>query len=376
MRLCRTFVIASAMVPCLLTHALLAAGDTPEPDPTAVRFVQRALPYCPDSTFELVENTRYQTPSGSYRVVAVERNCSSRALTAKPTLIIDEVSSLAWFGSVGQLPFEKTGVEAGALRSFVESFLPEALLANMNLRVRVEWDAGPHTPGALIPFDLAVTTGYGEFRREAAVTSDGKYLVLGSSIPVNEDPVAFRKNLLSTSEQVMWDSESESEPKLEIVEFSDLECPACRAKWPLIKSEIEKHGRSIRHGMVSFPLTLIHPWAFRAACASWCVAEQDAKALIPLKEAFYSLQREMEVSEVTPTAVDFVAGHDLDEEQFRACYLKEPSIAAVHAQMALAHRLNVHATPTYFVNGWMVQLPEESWLPDLLNRLLAGEDPY
>jgi len=174
----------------------------------------------------------------------------------------------------------------------------------------------------------------------------------------------------------MWDSVSEGKPELEIVEFSDLECPACRAKWPLIKTEIEKHGRSIRHGMVSFPLTSIHPWAFRAACASWCVAEQDPQALIPLKEAFYSLQREMEVSEVTPTAVDFVEGHDLDEVKFRECYLKEPSIAAVHAQMALANRLNVHATPTYFVNGWMVQLPEESWLPDLLNRLLAGEDPY
>ena len=376
MRLCHVFIAASVLVTGLLLHPSVVAGETPEPDPTALRFVQRALPYCPDSTFELTENTRYQTASGSYRVVTVERNCSSRSLTAKPTLIVDEVSSLAWFGSVGQLPFEKTGVEAGALRSFVESFLPEALLANMNLRVRVEWDAGPHTPGALIPFALAVTTGYGEFRRDAAVTSDGKYLVLGSSMPVQEDPVAFRRKLLSTNDLVMWDSTPEAEPTLEIVEFSDLECPACRAKWPLIKTEMEKHGSSIRHGMVSFPLTLIHPWAFRASCASWCVAEQDPTALIPLKETFYSLQREMEVSEVTPTAVDFIAGNGLDEEKFRACYLKDQSIEAVHAQMALAHRLNVHATPTYFVNGWMVQMPDESWFPDLMNRLLVGEDPY
>ena len=128
--------------------------------------------------------------------------------------------------------------------------------------------------------------------------------------------------------------------------------------------------------MVSFPLTMIHPWSFRAASASWCVAQQNPQLLIPFKEVFYSLQREMEVSLVTPTSVDFVSGNGLDETLFRACYLSEPSIVPVHDQMALAHRLNVHATPTYFVNGWMVQMPDPSWFPDFVSRLLAGEEPY
>jgi protein-disulfide isomerase len=130
----------------------------------------------------------------------------------------------------------------------------------------------------------------------------------------------------------------------------------------------------MRHGMVSFPLTTIHPWAFRSACASWCVGEQDVAATLQFKELFYSIQREMEVSLVTPTSVDFVVGQGLDEASFRSCYLRKPSLDAVHGQMALGHQMGVIATPTFFVNGWKVQAPSETWFPAMIERLLAGED--
>jgi hypothetical protein len=35
----------------------------------------------------------------------------------------------------------------------------------------------------------------------------------------------------------------------------------------------------------------------------------------------------------------------------------------------------VLATPTYFVNGWMIQIPEPDWFPDLVSRLAAGKEP-
>jgi len=126
---------------------------------------------------------------------------------------------------------------------------------------------------------------------------------------------------------------------------------------------------------VSFPLTMIHPWAFRSANAAWCVSRQSPEALIPLKETFYSLQREMEVAQVTPTAVDFVAGQGLDEQAFLGCYLQNPSIDAVHRQMTLGNILGVRSTPTYVVNGWMVQVPAEPWFPEMVARLVAGEEP-
>ncbi len=375
MRLCRNLMVTLALV--IAGAATIGAQDaaTPEPDERTVRFVRRTIAWYPDSTFKLVENTRHQTPAGPYRVVSVERTCASRLLSGQPTVLVDEATDSAWLGSIGELPFQGAGAGPEAVKTFLESFLPEALKASMGLKARVEWDVGPRRPGALIPLTLLVDTGYGEFRRPAAITADGKYVVMGSEMSLKEDPVAFRRRLFADSDLVMWDSEDSADSKVEIVEFSDLECPACKSKWPIIQMALGKHAGAIRHGMVSYPLTQIHPWSFRASSASWCIALQNPGMLIPFKEIFYSLQREMEVSFVTPTSLDFIAGRGLDEAAFRACYLKKPSIDAVHGQMSLGKTLGVNSTPTYFVNGWKIQVPDGSWFPGFVERLLEGQEP-
>ena len=375
LRLCQKLMIALGLV--IAGAATVEAQDpaTPEPDDRTVRFVQRAIAWYPDSTFKLVENTRHQTPSGSYRVVSVERICASRMLSGKPTVLVDEATDTAWLGSVGELPFQGVGAEPAAVRAFVEGVLADALSASRNLKVtKVEWDQGPRRPGAVMPLNLVIDSGYGEYRWPAGVTADGKYFVMGSEMSLSEDPVAYRRRLFADSEVVMWDTEDGAGSKVEIVEFSDLECPACKGKWPIIQMILGKFDGSVRHGMVSFPLSY-HPWAFRAASASWCIAVQNPGVLIPFKEIFYGLQREMEVSLVKPTSLDFVVGRGLDEAAFRACFLKKPSIDAVHGQMSLGKVLGVNSTPTYFVNGWKIQVPDGIWFPAFVDRLLAGEEP-
>jgi hypothetical protein len=283
----------------VVTIAVLVASQGPaaaevEQDLELIRFVRRAVAWYPDSVFQVTSNERGQTPSGAYRLVSVDRTCDSQALSGTTTLLVDEVADSVWMGSVARLPFRKAGVEPSGLGPYLQQFLPEVMQQNMGLRVRVDWGSGPHRPGAMIPFWLMVDTGYGEFRKEAAVTSDGEYLMLGSGFPADQDPVTIRRQLLASSNLVVWDHGG-GEEAVEVVEFSDLECPACRGRWPLVKQTIEAREGQVRHGMVSFPLTTIHPWAFRSACASWCVAEQGAHFLIPFKDLFYSLQTEMEV---------------------------------------------------------------------------------
>jgi hypothetical protein len=278
---------------CLFVLALTVAAyggaqekKKPEPAPKVMRFVERVLAWYPDSVFELVSNTRFQTPSGSYRLVEVARTCASRLLTGKPTMLVDESAKTIWLGSVLQLPpIQEAGASPEALRTFLSQFLPEALNASRGLRVvDLEWDVGPRRPGALIPLNLMVESGYGKYRRRAAVTADGKYLVMASGMPLDEDPVAYRRRLFAGSDVVMWDTAGGGNASVEIVEFSDLECPACKGKWPIVNLVLQKNAGMVRHGMVSYPLTSIHPWAFRAASASWCVALQDPHALVSFKE--------------------------------------------------------------------------------------------
>jgi len=375
-RLCRLSWCVFALMMTLAAIAGAQDQKEPEPAPKVMRFVERALTWYPGSVFELVSNDKFQTPSGSYRIIEVARTCASRLLTGTTTLMVDEIAKTVWIGSILELPpVQEAGAGQDALRNFLSSFLPEALKASGGLRVvELDWDLGPRRPGTLIPLDLIVESGYGSYRRGAAITVDGTYLVMASGMPLDEDPVAYRRRILAGSDVVMWDTAGAGNESVEIVEFSDLECPACRGKWPIINMVVQKNSGEIRHGMVSYPLQY-HPWAFRAASASWCVADQDAQVLISFKETFYALQREMEVSLVTPTAVDFIAGHGLDESVFRQCYLRPPSIDAVHRQMGLAYEMGVNSTPTYFVNGWRIQVPEGSWFPGFVERLMNGEEP-
>jgi len=377
MKVSKTIMVAIA---ALTVAGSVTQGAEKDPliaqDPVVLRFVERAIPYYPDSSFTVVADDRKQTPSGSYRIVRVSRTCENRILTGEPSVVIDEVTGIAYLGSVGELPFEQTGTSPRSLRPFLEGFLPDVLQRNLNMKIRVSWDAPEGSiSGAITPFSLIVDTGYGEFARPAAVTSDGNYLIMGTGMPLDGDPVAIRRELFDASDFVLWDHAGEDGAPVEIVEFSDLECPACKGKWPMVKQVIEANSGSIRHGMVSFPLTSIHPWAFRASSATWCIGEQGRELVIPFKELFYDLQREMAVTEVTPTSMDFVVGHDLDEAAFRACYLRAPSLQAVHSQLALGNLVGVNATPTYFVNGWMIQMPAEDWFPKFISLLAEGREP-
>jgi len=43
--------------------------------------------------------------------------------------------------------------------------------------------------------------------------------------------------------------------------------------------------------------------------------------------------------------------------------------------MSLGKTLGVNSTPTYFVNGWKIQVPDGSWFPGFIERLLEGQEP-
>ena len=371
----RTRLVCTSIVTAVaLGVALPLAGQAVAQDEEMLRFVRRAVPYFPGSTFEITEDTRHHTPAGSYRVLVVERECDNPFLAGSSTMLLDEVRSVVWVGSVAKLPLADRGVSGDALKAAATEFLPPALEANLGMKVRLDWEAAGRPAGALLPFTLMVETGYGEYAKQVAITGDGAFVTLGAAYELGRDPVQYRQELLRSNAAVMWDYEPAG-PRLDIVEFSDLQCPGCKAKWSLIELVLERHPASVRHGMVSFPLTRIHPWAFRASSAAWCVAVQRPKLLTEFKELFYSIQKEMSVADVTPTSLDFVEAESLDAGQFSSCYLKQPSLRAVHDQISLGQRLGVVATPTYFVDGWMIQVPGEDWFPDLVRDLLDGEPP-
>lgn len=62
--------------------------------------------------------------------------------------------------------------------------------------------------------------------------------------------------------------------KIQLVEFSDFECPYCTRAYPTIKQILKEYAGKVRFYYKQFPLTQIHPNAQKAAEASLCAADQ------------------------------------------------------------------------------------------------------
>ena len=144
-----------------------------------------------------------------------------------------------------------------------------------------------------------------------------------------------------------------------IVEFSDFQCPYCSRAAGTVEQVLEKYPEDVRFVYVQFPLGN-HPWARPASIAALCAAQQDGDAFWALHDGYFANQRTLNVGNVMAQSRAYLAGSDLDMEQWATC--TEDQTAASHQQavaaltegMALGEELGVTGTPGFFVNGRFV----------------------
>lgn len=132
-----------------------------------------------------------------------------------------------------------------------------------------------------------------------------------------------------------------------ITEFSDFQCPYCRAVQPVIKEVLRLYPNQIRLDYKHLPLEQ-HPLATMSAQAAFCGAEQGA--FWQLHDALFgSEELTKELLEVTAARV----GLNLD--LFRRCLASSESRDAVIADLREAKRLGIDSTPTFLINGKLLR---------------------
>ena len=131
-----------------------------------------------------------------------------------------------------------------------------------------------------------------------------------------------------------------------IVEFSDFECPFCRAHavevLPKVRRELIEAGKA-SYAMLHFPLTKIHDQALAAARLAECSGRQGA---------FWRMHDRL--FNTAPLAFlpngssEDVNALGLDDSKVRAC-LDSDAQHAVEQDIRQAVALKVSGTPTFFV---------------------------
>lgn len=138
--------------------------------------------------------------------------------------------------------------------------------------------------------------------------------------------------------------------KVTIVEFSDFQCPFCAKAVDVLKELKSKYGDKIQVAFRNFPLPF-HSHAKIAAVAGLCAREQGDDKFWKMHDTMFANQHEkLDKGNLKNLAKKI----GLDSGKFDSCLDSEKYMAKVEEDMKYGQEVGVKSTPTFFVNGQLV----------------------
>ena len=167
------------------------------------------------------------------------------------------------------------------------------------------------------------------------------------------------------------------EGEIQIVEFADFQCPACRESAFHLRTALFEYRDDVALYFMNYPLdanfnprmqSQLHGMAGPAAVASVCA--QRFGAFWEYHDALFRDQAQLGPALFRDTAEEL--GFPMDE--FEAC-MNEPEVRArVESDLEAGFQVNVNQTPTIFINGRKASAYRNTeFIREVLERELAGE---
>lgn len=144
--------------------------------------------------------------------------------------------------------------------------------------------------------------------------------------------------------------------KVTLVEFGDFQCPACLAYEPIVRQVTADNTGTLQVVFKHFPLTQIHQNALLAAKASEAAANQGK--FWEMHDMLYDKQKEWSGAlNVRDIFISYAASLGLNVNQFT----EDLNNSAIHDKVVAEYKegvnLGVQGTPTFFLNGKMIENP-------------------
>jgi protein-disulfide isomerase len=130
-----------------------------------------------------------------------------------------------------------------------------------------------------------------------------------------------------------------------IVEFSDFQCPFCRAAEATVRQILTKYPGKVSLAYRDFPLRGIHQYAQKAAEAARCAQAQGK--FWQYHDLLMKDPPELDVKSLEADARTL----NLNEKQFDSCLSSDENAPEVQKDLDAGERLGVTGTPGFFING-------------------------
>ena len=132
--------------------------------------------------------------------------------------------------------------------------------------------------------------------------------------------------------------------KVTVVEFSDFQCPSCKAAEPEVDNILAKYKDQIFFVYRHFPLPA-HEFAFGAAEAAEAAGFQGK--FWEMQSKLFDISPDLSTDQLKKSAADL----GLDMNKFNKDLDSDPVRQKVLSDQADGNKIGVDATPTFFVNG-------------------------
>ncbi|WP_232298832.1 DsbA family protein [Granulicella tundricola] len=186
------------------------------------------------------------------------------------------------------------------------------------------------------------------------ITPDGKHALADTAVnPFGEKPYADISAMLKQRADGPFHGNGAKD--LELVEFADLQCPHCKDAQAVMKRLVDDFPKA--HIVYqNFPLTEIHPFAFKAAAFGVCAAKKSNDVFFTYAQAVYDTQGALTADTGDQTLKDAAAKAGLDPAATAACAATDATKGEVESSIKLAEDVGVTETPMIAINGRLLPL--------------------
>jgi len=147
--------------------------------------------------------------------------------------------------------------------------------------------------------------------------------------------------------------------KVTVVEFSDLQCPSCKAAEPEVLRVLAQYPKDVYFIYRHFPLPTVHQHAQAAAQAA--EAAKTVNKFWEMHDLLFATQSEWENLDepaFNKKLEEYVQKLAIDKSDFQKKMNSKEIKDAVAADVSDGTRAGVDGTPTFFVNGQLTSAPQ------------------
>jgi protein-disulfide isomerase len=257
----------------------------------------------------------------------------------------------------------------------VNSFLKEMFGYDSQLSWKIA-DIRPSEAEGLAQVTIVMSGPKGQELSRFYVTADGKHALAGQLMPFGTDPFGADRKLLA--KEANGPSRGPATAPVTVVEFSDLQCPHCKAAAPVLDKLLAEEP-NVRFVFQNFPLPM-HDWAAKAAAYADCVGRASNDAFWKFVEGTFNAQGQITAANADEKLKAAADAAGVKGADIAACAAKPETEARVQQSVALGRAVRVTGTPAVFINGRGIENIGE--LPyDVLKNLVdfaakdAGSQP-